>query len=194
VTLKCSASRGPLGDHWCTCFPAGSRRLAGPVVLPFPPLPKDDRRRVAPGSNPVSRKGADYGPDECRLTVLYLAGRWFAYWRIWAAGDDAPGGSGVVHRPGRAERHPALRRRALRGVGTMADNRERQDHPADSRHCGRAGTGLRAGGSGGDLGERRGGRDGRGGGGDSVGVQGKPQKKHQGAGSERGRPFSDWLH
>jgi hypothetical protein len=31
-----------------------------------------------------------YGPDECRLSVLYLAGRWFAYWRIWDAGDDAP--------------------------------------------------------------------------------------------------------
>jgi hypothetical protein len=31
-----------------------------------------------------------YGPDECRLTVLYLAGRWFAYYRIWDAGDDAP--------------------------------------------------------------------------------------------------------
>ena len=31
-----------------------------------------------------------YDPDECRLTVLYLAGRWFAYWRIWDAGDDAP--------------------------------------------------------------------------------------------------------
>jgi hypothetical protein len=24
------------------------------------------------------------------LTVLHLAGRWFAYWRIWDAGDDAP--------------------------------------------------------------------------------------------------------
>ena len=31
-----------------------------------------------------------YGPDECRLAVAHLAGRWFAYWRIWDAGDDAP--------------------------------------------------------------------------------------------------------
>lgn len=31
-----------------------------------------------------------FGPDECRLTVLHLAGRWFACWRIWDAGADAP--------------------------------------------------------------------------------------------------------
>ena len=24
-----------------------------------------------------------YTAEECDLTVLYLAGRWFAYWRIW---------------------------------------------------------------------------------------------------------------
>jgi len=28
--------------------------------------------------------------DECGLTVLYLAGRWLAYWRVWEVEDDAP--------------------------------------------------------------------------------------------------------
>ena len=31
-----------------------------------------------------------YGPDECGLAVFYFAGRWFAIWRQWDAGDDVP--------------------------------------------------------------------------------------------------------
>ena len=31
-----------------------------------------------------------FSPDECRLAVVYLAGRWFAVWRILDAEDDAP--------------------------------------------------------------------------------------------------------
>jgi hypothetical protein len=55
------------------------------VEIHFNPTPEDIRE---------ARKHDEwyqrYGPDECRLTVLYLAGRWLAYWRIWDAGDDAP--------------------------------------------------------------------------------------------------------
>ncbi|HZF13429.1 MAG TPA: hypothetical protein VFE33_31945 [Thermoanaerobaculia bacterium] len=31
-----------------------------------------------------------YGPDECRLTVAHLFGRWFVIWRDWDAKDDTP--------------------------------------------------------------------------------------------------------
>jgi hypothetical protein len=31
-----------------------------------------------------------YSVDESGLAVIYLAGRWFVYWRVWDAGDDAP--------------------------------------------------------------------------------------------------------
>jgi hypothetical protein len=31
-----------------------------------------------------------YDPDEARVTVGYLAGRWFVYWRIWDAEDNCP--------------------------------------------------------------------------------------------------------
>jgi hypothetical protein len=47
-----------------------------------------------PGEITKARKADEwystYGPDECGLTVLYLFGRWFVYWRAWDSGDDVP--------------------------------------------------------------------------------------------------------
>ena len=32
-----------------------------------------------------------HDPDECELTVLYILGRWIAYWRVWEeVEEDAP--------------------------------------------------------------------------------------------------------
>jgi len=48
----------------------------------------------APGEVLRARQAGEwfqrFTADECRVTVSYLAGRWFVYWRIWDAGDDAP--------------------------------------------------------------------------------------------------------
>jgi hypothetical protein len=65
----------------------GTRRALYDAVVEihFNPTPEDIRE-----ARRTEEWYQRYGPDECRLTVLYLAGRWFAYWRIWDAGDDAP--------------------------------------------------------------------------------------------------------
>jgi|SRR5882724_4304179 len=85
-----------------------------PQSTPLPPIPPaidlsevtERTRRIlydavvaihfspAPGEVLAAKQAGEwyqrYGPDECRVTVAYLAGRWFVYWRIWDAGDDAP--------------------------------------------------------------------------------------------------------
>jgi hypothetical protein len=55
------------------------------VAIHFNPDPEEVRE--------ARRKGEwyqRYGPDEARVTVGYLAGRWFVYWRIWDAEDNCP--------------------------------------------------------------------------------------------------------
>src|SRR5436305_1743900 len=48
----------------------------------------------APGEILAAKRAGEwyqkYTADECGLTVLYLAGRWFAYYRIWEVEDDSP--------------------------------------------------------------------------------------------------------
>jgi hypothetical protein len=54
------------------------------VAVHFSPTPEEIRE--------AKREGEWYprhSPDECRVTVLYLAGRWFTFWRIWDLDDDS---------------------------------------------------------------------------------------------------------
>jgi hypothetical protein len=48
----------------------------------------------APGEVLAAQRAGEwyqkYSADECGLTVLYLLGRWIAYYRIWEVEDDAP--------------------------------------------------------------------------------------------------------
>jgi hypothetical protein len=49
---------------------------------------------LAPGEILAAKRAGEWyqkhTADECGLTVLYLAGRWFAYYRIWEVEDDSP--------------------------------------------------------------------------------------------------------
>jgi hypothetical protein len=48
----------------------------------------------APGEVLAAKEAGEWYPvhdaDESELAVVFLAGRWFAYWRCWDALDDAP--------------------------------------------------------------------------------------------------------
>jgi hypothetical protein len=55
------------------------------VAIHFSPTPEEIRE---------ARRAEEWFPthtaDECRVAIVYFAGRWFVYWHIWDAGADAP--------------------------------------------------------------------------------------------------------
>ena len=48
----------------------------------------------APGEILAAKRAEEgfqkYSADECGVTVLYILGRWLAYWRVWELEDDSP--------------------------------------------------------------------------------------------------------